>query len=369
MGVEDPLSRRVRPSRTGDKSISDHRSQRTLADFEIQNATPLEGIEPEPKARPRGASTASNRTFWEEAIDSFVVAWKRRRSIGERWERGLRYTLRRLPALLVGAEGCSKIAVPADVNEFHVGTLRGRPGWSRATTQFYFAALRQFLRWNGNPIADQSEIWRLSPGPSPRRRWLPVRDLVRLLRAAAGPARLIVVLEGFNGFRRVEVLRLRAQDVNLTEGWVNVRGKGRMGGKWRQIPLSTLARSELGAWLKDLPPDARILPYSASWADLQLSKAARAAGFAQRGIRVSHHDLRRTFGRIAHESGMDLIQLKNLFGHSNLDMSVHYIGLDLDRMREGLGQIDRAVGPLVRSRRAVQIRTIGKERPAPVGGC
>jgi len=45
---------------------------------------------------------------------------------------------------------------------------------------------------------------------------------------------------------------------------------------------------------------------------------------------------------------MDLVQLKNLFGHSSLEMSVHYIGLDLDRMREGLGQIDRTLGPLVR---------------------
>jgi hypothetical protein len=42
---------------------------------------------------------------------------------------------------------------------------------------------------------------------------------------------------------------------------------------------------------------------------------------------------------------MDLVQLKNLFGHSNLDMSVHYIGLDLDRMREGLGEIDRVLTP------------------------
>ena len=77
---------------------------------------------------------------------------------------------------------------------------------------------------------------------------------------------------------------------------------------------------------------------------------------------MSHHDLRRTFGRIAHESGMDLIQLKNLFGHSNLDMSVHYIGLDMDRMREGLGHIDRAVGPLVRRRRKAQTRVLGNDR-------
>jgi len=361
------LPRRVRPPSTAQGSIAERRSQRTLRDYGHETPAPVEEVEIETVAHPRVVPTGSLGIPWEEAIDSFVATWKRRRSIGERWERGLRYTLRRIPVLLARSGGGSRITVPADVTELHVSTLRARAGWSRATTQFYFAGLRQFLRWSGNSVAEQSEIWRLPPGASPRRRWLSVGDLVRLLRAAAGPARLIVALEGFNGLRRVEVLRLRAQDVNLTEGWLNVRGKGRMGGKWRQIPLSDLARSELTGWLKNLSPEARVLPYSASWADLQLSKAARAAGFAQRGVHVSHHDLRRTFGRIAHESGMDLIQLKNLFGHSNLDMSVHYIGLDMDRMREGLGQIDRAVGPLVRSQKAARDRAIGTERPFPVG--
>jgi integrase len=170
-----------------------------------------------------------------------------------------------------------------------------------------------------------------------------------LLSYAKGPARLIIALEGFNGLRRVEVLRLRVMDVNLVENWMNVRGKGRMGGKWRQIPLSEVARAELDIRVRGMRPEDRILPYSASWADQQLAGAVRSSGLEARGIRVSHHDLRRTFGRVAHATGMDLVQLKNLFGHSNLEMSVHYIGLDLDKMREGVGRIDKALAPLLTS--------------------
>jgi integrase len=236
----------------------------------------------------------------------------------------------------------------ADVTEEHVAALRSHPGWERATTRFYFAALRQFLRWKGNPIADQPEIWRLPPGASQRRRWITREQLVQLLQAADGPARLIVALEGFNGLRRVEVLRLRASDVNLAEGWLSVRGKGSMGGKWRQIPLGEVARRELESYLTGVSPPERILPYSASWADQQLTTAARAAGFVDQGVKVSHHDLRRTFGRVAHSSGMDLVQLKNLYGHASLEMSVHYIGLDLERMREGLIRVDRSLAPLMR---------------------
>lgn len=279
---------------------------------------------------------------------TFVEEWQRKRLISERWSRGLSYTLGRILFLLNSDRTLPPVRCASDIADIHVTALRRRAGWARATTQFYFAALRQFLRWRGNEVSEQPELWRLPAGASPRRRWITSEELAKLYRAARGPARLIVALEGFNGLRRVEVLRLRARDVNLEEGWLNVRGKGRMGGKWRQIPLSEIARVELKRRLEGLGPDSRLLPYSASWADLELSRAVGAAGFARRGVRISHHDLRRTFGRVAHSSGMDLIQLKNLYGHSSLEMAVHYIGLDLERMREGLGQTDRALAPLLR---------------------
>ena len=47
---------------------------------------------------------------------------------------------------------------------------------------------------------------------------------------------------------------------------------------------------------------------------------------------------------------MDLVQLKNLYGHSSLDQTVHYIGLDEDEMRAGLDSLARALVPLIRGR-------------------
>jgi integrase len=298
-------------------------------------------------SHPRRPATESAGGNWDEEVALFVATWQRRRSIGLRWARGLRYLLGRIPKLLSETEGLPVPLRSGDVTEEHVAALRDRPLWQRGTTQFYFAALRQFLRWRGNPVADQPELWRLPPSVSQRRRWITREQLVRLFRAADAPARLLIALEGFNGLRRVEVLRLRASDVNLVEGWLNVRGKGRMGGKWRQIPLSEVARRELKHHLEGLRPLDPILPYSASWADQKLAAAVSRACLGDRGFRVSHHDLRRTFGRIAHSSGMDLVQLKNLLGHASLEMSVHYIGLDLERMRQGLTQVDRSIAPLL----------------------
>jgi hypothetical protein len=44
---------------------------------------------------------------------------------------------------------------------------------------------------------------------------------------------------------------------------------------------------------------------------------------------------------------MDLVQLKNLYGHSSLDQTVHYIGLDEDEMRAGLDRLATFLGPLL----------------------
>jgi len=43
---------------------------------------------------------------------------------------------------------------------------------------------------------------------------------------------------------------------------------------------------------------------------------------------------------------MDLVQLKNLYGHSSLDQTVHYIGLDEDEMRAGLNKLANFIEPL-----------------------
>jgi len=93
--------------------------------------------------------------------------------------------------------------------------------------------------------------------------------------------------------------------------------------------------------------NALVIPLSHSGADLLLRRVAERAGFPSLGLRVSHHDLRRTFGRLAHQAGMDLVQLKNLYGHASLDQTVHYIGLDEDEMRAGLNRLASFIEPML----------------------
>jgi len=104
----------------------------------------------------------------------------------------------------------------------------------------------------------------------------------------------------------------------------------------------------LGAWIRNKGGDDRVVPLSKSGADSALQRAVRRSGLAATGTKVSHHDLRRTFGRIANASGMNLVSIQGLFGHASPALSAHYIGLDLDELRGALDRFGSFVGPIGR---------------------
>jgi integrase/recombinase XerD len=273
---------------------------------------------------------------WAEQVEQFLLTKAAERAVGDGWLRRMKWELSRCPALIRGLGTASPPGSVMELSAEHIDALRERTTWVKATLALHFAALRQFARWAGNPIAQRGGVWRLPSGQPSHRRWLTKAQLSRLLSAARGREKVLVALEGLNGLRRVEVLRLRRKDVLLEEGCLAVLGKGRNGGKWRKIPIHPVVQALLRAFVRGMPPEVRLFALSPSGADGLLQRAARRAALEGPGLRVSHHDLRRTFGRLAYGSGMDLVQLKNLLGHSSVDMTVHYIGLDADRMRAGL---------------------------------
>ena len=287
---------------------------------------------------------------WSDSVRKFEVESLTGTPVGEGWRRRIVYEVSRTPALLSRAEAAPLPRTPRELERAHLDALRGRLGWAPSTLALHFAALRRLVRWSGNPLANDPGAWATPAGVASRRRWLDREDLARLYRATRGRERVLVALEGFNGLRRVEVLRLRARDVDLDGRRLRVLGKGRNGGKWRTIPMSPETLTVLRVPRPGVLPDDRLVAVSRSGADLMLQRAVVRSGLRERGVRVSHHDLRRTFGRLSHQAGMDLVQLKNLYGHSSLNQTVHYIGLDEDEMRVGLDRLARMMGPLLAPR-------------------
>jgi integrase len=293
----------------------------------------------------------SSRRAWNATVGQFIT-WKRNEGrVGETWLVRMRWELLRVPTLLQRVTPEATITTPSGLQPDDIRALRRGLPWERATWGVHLSALRQFLRWTGNPCADQKSLWLLPTGEPSHRRWISKRQLLRLLQKARGPERVLVCLEGLNGLRRVEVLRLRSKDVLFDEGALRILGKGRYGGKWRTIPMHPATRAALANWLKNKESADLVLPLSRSGVDAILRRLALRSGFDMKLSKVSHHDLRRTFGRLSHRAGMSLVQLKNLYGHSSLDQTAGYIGLDRDEMREGLERFARSLtSPTPRNR-------------------
>ena len=281
--------------------------------------------------------------WWNERARRFA---REKRGIGERWRRTIRQYLEAMPSAFRRA-GRTPPASPMDVTAEDVEALKNAHFWANSTLHTNLVALREFLRWSDNPLSEDAETWLAPAGQAINRRWLAPAQLGALYSAAQGRERVLIALEGFNGLRRIEVLRLHVRDLNLAlpNPTMRVLGKGRHGGKYRTIPIQPVAYAVLVETTLGQPPTTAIFPHHERTADHDLRRAASRAGLL---VPVSGHDLRRSFGRIAYQAGVSLVDLKYLYGHESVDMTTHYIGLDEESARRGLTAFGEAMRPFIR---------------------
>jgi integrase len=289
--------------------------------------------------RARHPRTVRRYRTWNSEVAAFLAHKRAMDPVSDGWIRRMEWELERFPELLRRARAPRVVRHAGEVDAVCIETLRKGLPWETPTFAIHFQALRQFLRWAGNPLADERAHWKLPSAAPVHRRWLTREQLVTLYGAARGVERVIVGLEGFAGLRRVEVLRLRVKDVLVNDRCLRILGKGRAGGKWRNIPLLGEVDRLLTGWIRHRAPDEHVVPLSRSGADAALQRAVRRSGLARAGVRVSHHDLRRTFGRLANASGMNLVSLQGLYGHTSPALSAHYIGLDFDDLTTALDRL------------------------------
>jgi integrase/recombinase XerD len=134
------------------------------------------------------------------------------------------------------------------------------------------------------------------------------------------------------GLRLSEALNLKLSDIDLSQGFVRVVGKG---GKERFVPIGESVKVVLhryllrrmtvtnaGDWLFITTLATRLTKRQAH---MRLSLWAKKAGIE--GVRVSPHSLRFTFVRKWLQSGGDSLILQRLLGHSTPAMTAYYARL------------------------------------------
>lgn len=249
------------------------------------------------------------------------------------------------------AEWCAEGGLdrPEQVTAHHIrrfAAARHRQGLAAGSVQRLLSSLRSLFRFlvregrlAGNP-ADGV--------PAPRRqRRLPgvlsPDEAARLLEGSpeddplALRDRALYELIYSSGLRLAEAVGLDLSRLDLTEGMVEVLGKG---AKTRQVPVGGKARDALQAWLAVRPALAapeepavfvsrRGRRLSARSVQARLSRLAVLSGV---GRPVHPHMLRHSFASHLLESSGDLRAVQELLGHADIATTQVYTHLDFQHL-------------------------------------
>ena len=230
-------------------------------------------------------------------------------------------------------------------------------GLAVATQKDYLFALKQMLRHIDNPAWTTRLVFQADVRP--RVDWLTPEQAQAVLDSedVTPTQHLVIVLALCMGLRKVEIAHLRTQDLNITNEYTMVRGKGRAGGKLRLVPFHARFLPALDRYLgvrgnvilraRNNAPDELIIwfdrhthtarPYEAvkgSGLDCLIRRASQSIG-----VHFSAHTLRRTFGRLLWLSGVPVVTIAKILGHSSTEQTLEYIGANLDDMASAMDQL------------------------------
>jgi integrase/recombinase XerC len=242
------------------------------------------------------------------------------------------------------------------ISELSTLQLRGyvaalhESGYARSSISRRLASLRSFFRFaqrdglvQGNPA---------KPLRNPRRErklphFLTTQQIATLL--AAPPATVLgardrAILETMYaaGLRVSELVGLNDGDLQLDEGVVRVRGKGR---RERLAPLGSYALRALRAWLRRRPladseRQGAVAPVFVNKFGRRLTTRSVARMLekylAQTSLdrRTSPHTLRHSFATHLLDNGADIRSVQELLGHKSLVTTQIYTHLSTANLRE-----------------------------------
>ena len=149
---------------------------------------------------------------------------------------------------------------------------------------------------------------------------------------------ILAILVGC-GLRRSEAVGLTIQHVQQREGrWAVVDLTGKHG-RIRTVPMPGWAKSALDGWTAAAGIGDGALFRAIGRGGVRVHKRAMTAqalyyvvaGYAAAlGVPLGPHDLRRTFGKLAHQGGSPLEQIQLSYGHASLTTTERYLGVKMD---------------------------------------
>ncbi|MFC1688262.1 tyrosine-type recombinase/integrase [Pseudomonadota bacterium] len=172
---------------------------------------------------------------------------------------------------------------------------------------------------------DSANAWRLERG----------YDLLPTIGTYADNLTPLVILAINTGLRRGELWNLTWGDINLRSKMLTVHGKGAKSGQTRHIPLNASALKALKKHRGGVTP----LPRNPVFGRSEFRKAFSGVLKDAKIKQFRFHDTRHTFASKLVMAGVPLNTVRELMGHSSLDMTLIYAHLAPDNLRAAVDLI------------------------------
>ncbi len=220
-------------------------------------------------------------------------------------------------------------------------------GLKKSTVGRRLAAVRSFFKFlhrEGQIKLNPSKLVSAPKMPKLLPRFLTVDDAVSLVEKPEGigflPARDRAILELLysSGLRVSELAGIDTDDINVREGFVKAKGKGK---KERIVPMGRKAVEALKAYMIE-----RVLLKKK---DRAMFLNRRGGRLTDRGVRrivvkyaratlldgrIGPHTLRHSFATHLLQGGADLRVIQELLGHSSLSTTQKYTHLDIAHLMD-----------------------------------
>ncbi len=230
-----------------------------------------------------------------------------------------------------------------DIREFIAQQIKS--GLSKTTVSRRLATVRSFITFLYREGAITKNPARIVSSPKKTEQlpnFLPIDDMISLIEKPEGigiiPVRDKAILELLysSGLRVSEIAGLNVDDVDMKEGLVKVRGKGK---KERLLPVGSKALDALKSYIIEKMLFRKI--------GRALFLNRRDQRLSPRGIRrivvkyarmigidgpIGPHTVRHTFASHLLQGGADLRVIQELLGHASLSTTQKYTHIDIGHL-------------------------------------
>lgn len=218
----------------------------------------------------------------------------------------------------------------------------GQPTLSTASRWTYGQHLRAFHSWLvktnrrlDNPMDEVTIPKKPQSEPRPVEQYQ-LAEILRVVDAASGRVRLMVLLAAFAGLRVHEIAKIHGRDFDPIAGSLKVEGKG---GKRVTLDLHPAIRAEAAGY----PRRGYWFPTAGKDADKPLtrhhvSRLIRAAMVAA-DVDATAHALRHTFASNLVEADVDLLTIQKLMRHSSPSSTAIYADVKRSRKAEAVQRL------------------------------